>query len=148
MCGPPSWTSPLSRRSTASGAPPATGSSGTINIALRHPQLFGRVVALSGRYDLTRPVEDFRDLFDGYYDEDIYFNTPNHYLPNVHEAKQLAALRQLDIKFVVGENDPFLDDNRSLSEVLQRKNIPHLFRLWSGRAHGYRRWREMVGWFI
>jgi esterase/lipase superfamily enzyme len=39
-----------------------------VNIALRHPHQFDRVVAFSGRYDLTRPIDGFRDLFDGYYD--------------------------------------------------------------------------------
>ena len=40
------------------------------NIALRHPGIFDRVVAISGRYDPTRQVGGFRDLFAGYYDQD------------------------------------------------------------------------------
>jgi esterase/lipase superfamily enzyme len=52
-----------------------------MNIALRHPEWFGKVIALSGRYDLSAPVECFRGLFDTYYDETIYFNTPTHFYP-------------------------------------------------------------------
>jgi esterase/lipase superfamily enzyme len=56
-----------------------------VNIAFRHPHLFGKVVALSGRYDLSSPVAEFRCLFDQYYDNDIYYHTPNHYVPNLHD---------------------------------------------------------------
>lgn len=119
-----------------------------VNVALRHPHRFDRVIGISGRYDLTRSIEGFRDLLDGYYDEDVYFNMPNHYLPNMHDDAHLTALRRLDIKLIVGENDPFRDDNRRLSESLWQKGIWHLFQTWNGRAHGVRRWREIVGWVV
>ena len=118
------------------------------NIAFRHPDRFNRVVAFSGRYDLTRAPEGFGDLLNGHYDQDVYFNMPNHYLPSLSEGPQLEAIRRLDIKLVVGEHDPFRDDNHRLSDTLWQKGAWHLFRIWSGRAHGYRRWREMVGWFL
>lgn len=119
-----------------------------VNVALRHPQRFNRVIAFSGRYDLTSSPDGFRNLFDGYYDEQIYFNMPNHYLCHLHDPNWLDAIRRLDIKIVIGENDPFLADNQRLSELMWSKGIWHMFRVWSGRAHGYRRWREMVGWFV
>lgn len=119
-----------------------------VNIAFRHPHRFDRVVGFSGRYDLTSAPDGFRDLFDGYYDEDVYFNMPNHYIPNVTDEALLTHLRRLDIKLVIGEHDPFLPDNRQLSDHLWNKGIWHLFKVWSGRAHGYRRWREMVGCFL
>lgn len=119
-----------------------------VNLALRHPHRFGRVVAISGRYDLTRAPDGFRDLLDGHYDPDVYFNMPNHYVPNLHDDHLLAAIRRIDIKLIVGESDPFLEDNRRLSESLWQKGIWHLFQTWNGRAHGYRRWREIVGWVV
>jgi esterase/lipase superfamily enzyme len=119
-----------------------------MNIALRHPSRFNRVVAMSGRYDLTVPLDGFRDLFDGHYDTDVYFNTPSHFMTNVADHGLLAQIRQLDIKLIVGEHDPFLQDNRRFSEILSQKGVWHLFRVWNGRAHGFRRWREMIGWFV
>lgn len=120
-----------------------------VNIALRHPDVFNRVVGFSGRYDLTSSPEGFRNLFDGYYDQDVYYHMPNHYMANIgaHNGA-LDAVRRLDIKLVVGETDPFLEDNKRLSGILWSKGVWHLFKVWSGRAHGYRRWREMVGWFL
>ena len=52
-----------------------------MSLALRHPWLFCKVVALSGRYDLTRCFGSFEDLFSGHYDQDVYFITPNHFCP-------------------------------------------------------------------
>ncbi|MBK8174691.1 MAG: esterase family protein [Rhodospirillales bacterium] len=119
-----------------------------VNIAFRHPHRFNRVVAMSGRYDLTQAPEGFRDLLDGHYDQDVYFNMPNHYMANVGMNGILAPIRRLDIKLIIGEQDPFLDDNRRLSDILWLHGVWHLFKVWDGRAHSYRRWREMIGWFV
>ncbi len=119
-----------------------------MNLALRHPQYFGKVVALSGRYDLSEPVADFRGLFDGYYDEEIYFHSPNHFLPNLFEDNILTELRRLEIVMAIGREDPFLGSNRSLSNALADKHIPHQFHVWDGRAHKAKYWREMVGLYL
>jgi esterase/lipase superfamily enzyme len=116
-----------------------------VNIAFRHPQLFRRVVALSGRFDLTHAYAWYPDLFSGYYDTDVYFNTPNHYLPNLTDEDSLRNMRALDIRIVVGEQDYFYGSNRQLSEALWSKGVWHAFRVWEGRAaHAPHYWREMV----
>ena len=53
------------------------------SLVFRHPHLFRKLVAFSGRYDLTMKVECFEDLFDGYYGDEIYFHTPTHFLPGL-----------------------------------------------------------------
>lgn len=115
-----------------------------VNFAFRHPELVGKLVALSGRYDLTKPVEDFRDLFDGYYDETIYFNTPCHFVPNIHDEQQIQFMRRMKVIFVVGVDDPFLDSNCVLSQGLQQIGVEHDFVVWEGRAHKARHWRRMA----
>jgi esterase/lipase superfamily enzyme len=82
------------------------------SLALRYPSLFCKVVALSGRYDLTRAFGHFEDLFSGHYDEDVYFITPNHFLPNLHDPGILEPMRKLEITLAVGEHDPFYESNR------------------------------------
>jgi esterase/lipase superfamily enzyme len=119
-----------------------------VNIALRHPQLFSRVVAFSGRYDLTRPAGAFPDLFHGYYDEDIYFHTPNHFLPGLHDQSTLAQLRKLSITITVGEHDAFRESNCELSRVLAEKGISHQFLVWDGEAHRPRCWRHMAWLYL
>lgn len=113
-------------------------------LALRHPSLFCKVVALSGRYDLTRAIGPFEDLFNGYYDEDIYFTTPNHFLPNLNDPRLLDQMRRMEITLAVGEQDPFSGSNVLLSEALHDKRIQHHLAFWPGEAHRPRYWREMV----
>jgi esterase/lipase superfamily enzyme len=118
------------------------------NIALRHPGLFGKVVALSGRYDLTKPVGPFPDLFDGYYDEDIYFHTPTHFLPQWQDSKALQAMRRAEIILAVGEDDYFRTSTEQLSHQLSSKKIPHTLAVWHGEAHKAYHWRQMVRLYL
>jgi esterase/lipase superfamily enzyme len=114
------------------------------NIAFRHPHLFDKVVSFSGRYDLTRDYAWYRDLFSGYYDTDIYFHMPNHFIPNLSDDGLLRRLRALDIRLAVGEADFFLESNHQLSRALWDKGVWHAFELWPGKAHAPHSWREMV----
>jgi esterase/lipase superfamily enzyme len=118
------------------------------SIAFRHPHLFRKLVAFSGRYDLTLPVESFGDLFGGYYDENIYFRTPSHFLPGLQEDWRLDRMRQMEIVLTIGDEDPFLDNNRHLSTVLAGKGVNHQLHLWQGRAHRAGAWRRMASLYI
>jgi esterase/lipase superfamily enzyme len=115
-----------------------------VSIAFRHPDCFRGVVGLSGRYDLTRQIGIFPDLFDGYYDDDIYFHTPSHFIPNLADPYVLDKLRSLDITFAIGKADPFCENTRHLSEALWQKGIRNRFDIWNGEAHRARDWRQMV----
>ena len=117
------------------------------DIAFRHPHLFAKLVAFSGRYDPTLNVEDFRDLLDGYRDDNVYFHTPVSYLPGL-EGWRLDALRRMDIVLVIGREDPFLDNNRYLSGILSSKGVPHVVHAWDDRAHRARYWRKMAPLYV
>jgi esterase/lipase superfamily enzyme len=117
-------------------------------MAFRYPQLFQKLAVFSGRYDLTLAVESFHDLFNGYYDENIYFHTPTHFLSGLTCDWRLESLRRMDIVMVIGAEDPFLGNNRHLSEILHAKGIPHQLHLWEGRAHRGYFWRKMAQIYI
>lgn len=119
-----------------------------VNFALRHPHLFNKISAFSGRYDLTLNVESFDDLLDGHYDTNVYLNTPSHYLPNMPEGPQLEAIRALDIILVIGKDDPFLDNNRDLSQKLWEKGCWNALHVWDGRAHRGGYWRRMAPLYL
>jgi esterase/lipase superfamily enzyme len=119
-----------------------------INIALKHPHLFKRAVGMSGRYDLSQQIHDFRDLFDGYHNEDIYFNMPMQYMPNLSDENQLNAIRRLEIILAIGETDPFWQNNHDFSQLLWNKGIANQFYTWSNYAHRPRYWRQMVQLYL
>ena len=119
-----------------------------VNIAFRHPQWFGKVVAFSGRYNLSEPVAEFRGLFDDYYNEEIYFHTPNHFLPNLTDDAILDQLRRLEIVMTIGIEDPFMRSNLALSEALWDKHIAHELYVWDGRAHQPDDWQKMAPLYL
>jgi esterase/lipase superfamily enzyme len=119
-----------------------------VNIAMRHPNLFCRVIAFSGRYDLTRSVGSFRDLFDGYYDEDVYFHNPSHFVPNINDPEMLDVLRRLQVTITIGETDSFVENNLQFRDILHEKGLNPSFHVWSGEAHRASYWREMAANFF
>ncbi|GAB4463180.1 MAG: esterase family protein [Armatimonadaceae bacterium] len=119
-----------------------------MNIGLKHPDRFGKIVSLSGRYDLTRSMGSFRDLFDGYYDDLIYFNNPAHYIPRIEDEALLTRLRRLQITFAIGEEDAFYPNNVEFAEILTHQQIQHQFSVWTGEAHKPRYWRQMLPMYL
>lgn len=119
-----------------------------MNLALRHPQWFKKVIALSGRFDLTLEVESFDNLLDGYYDENVYFHTPSHYIHQLPEGLLLEAIKQLDMTIVIGKGDPFYGNNKEFSTALWEKEIWHAFHEWEGRAHKAKYWRQMLPLYL
>ncbi len=138
----------LNPNSTLASLGCSLGAYHAMNVALRHPHHFAKVLALSGRFDLTLHVPDFQDLFSGYYNEDVYYHQPTHYLPNLEDPAILQHIQKLDITMVVGMQDPFFGNNELLSKQLWAKGVWHRFRHWPGRAHRWERWREMLPVFL
>jgi esterase/lipase superfamily enzyme len=118
------------------------------SIAFRHPQRFAKLVAFSGRYDLTHRVENFGDLLDSYYDETVYFHMPTHFLKGLECHDTLENMRRMDIVLVIGEEDPFRENNEHLSRILMEKGIGHRLHYWAERAHRGHYWRQMGPVFV
>jgi esterase/lipase superfamily enzyme len=112
-----------------------------VNFAFRHPERVGRVLGMSGLYDLAR----FRD---GYYDDNIYYNNPCDFLAGEPEGPRLDALRRMDIILAVGRDDPLRPGNEQLSGLLWAKNVWHALRVWDGFAHDWPAWRRMLPLYI
>lgn len=112
-----------------------------VNFAFRHPDLVGRVLGMSGLYDIRRFV-------GGYYDDEVYFNNPCDYLANEHDPARLAALQRMDIILATGWDDPNCRSTQCLSELLWQKGVWHALRLWDGVAHDWPYWQEMIQLYI
>ncbi|MES2776460.1 MAG: YqiA/YcfP family alpha/beta fold hydrolase [Bacteroidota bacterium] len=119
-----------------------------VNIAFRHPQHFKKVVGMSARYDLTLSGCKFPDLLNGYFDENIYFNMPSMFVPNITDEETLKLLRQMEMVIVIGREDPFLQNNEHLANSLGEKELAHDFHVWNGEAHRCKYWRQMVHLYL
>jgi esterase/lipase superfamily enzyme len=136
---------PFTRRVNANpfliAAGPSLGAYHAAAFALRHPHLVGRLLGMSGLYDIKR-------FTDGYYDEEVYSHNPLDFAANEHEPGRIAALRRLDIILAVGRDDPLRWQSESLSGVLWGKGIGNALRIWDGFAHDWPVWAHMLPLYI
>jgi esterase/lipase superfamily enzyme len=119
-----------------------------VNMAMKHPTVFKKVISMSGRFDLTKQIHDFNDLFNGYHDENIYFNTPLQFVANLHDTDDLDAIRKVEFIFAVGETDPFLSNNYEFSQLLWSKEVANQLYVWDNYAHRPRSWKQMVQLYL
>lgn len=112
-----------------------------VNFALRYPNLVGRTLGMSGIYEIDRWT-------DGYYDQNVYFNSPCDFIPNEHDPGRLDALRRMDIILAVGKDDNLRYSSERLSSVLWNKDIGNALRLWDGWSHDWPYWHRMLLMYI
>ena len=114
------------------------------NVLFRRPDLFDGVIGMSGIYDL-------KQYSAGYWDEDVYFNSPSDYVPNLTDETILGQLRsKRHIHFLSGSG-PYEDPGatQSFSSLLKMKEIPHNVEIWGSEwSHDWPTWREMLPSYI
>lgn len=114
------------------------------NIFFRRPDLFAGFIAMSGSYDL-------KDYTKGYWDDNVYFNSPLDYLPKL-EDENILNLMRFNKKLIIATGQGNYENPESskvLSAVLDSKNIPHQLDLWGfDMPHDWPTWRKMLPYFI
>jgi len=110
-----------------------------VNLALKHPEVFSRVVAISGRYDLSFLVRDG-------FDEACYFNSPVAYLPGLSDERYLGPLRDhLQIILCAGASSDICHQaTEELASVLRDKGLPHTLDIWDEAWHDWPWWLRMT----
>ena len=82
---------------------------------------------------------------DGYYGDDVYFNSPLDYLPNLEDHGLLEALRRNHLIFTTGEHDPCKEANLKMSRLLHEKGIPHHLEMLHGAfGHDWPWWQDLL----
>jgi len=112
-----------------------------LNFALRHPQLVGRALGMSGIYDISRWT-------NGYQGQHVYANNPCWFIPNEHDPARLEAMRRMDIILAVGRDDGLRQNSETLSRLLWEKGVGNALRIWDGWAHDWPYWHQMLALYI
>jgi len=122
------------------------GGSHASNNFFRRPELFSGFISLSGKYDVA-------SFFDGYFNEDVYNNSPVHYLRNMscdHPYIQIYNSKKLYA--VVGKGSfehLVLDSNYELAEIASEKGININFNFWDeSNVHDWSSWFFQMPYFI
>lgn len=115
------------------------------NTFFRHPDKFGGCILISGSYDV-------RNFFNGFYNEDLYFNNPIDYLAQMHDGYNLPILRHGGRRIIIFTGQGDYEDParaRQLAGILGAKGIPHWLDVWGHDVnHDWPWWRKCVpGYF-
>lgn len=94
-----------------------------ITTALKHPKTFGKVIGISGIYDIQQ-------FLDGYYDDEVYYNNPTDFVPNLNSQSILSNIREVDFRLVSYEIDERKEETQRMSDVLRTKFIEHELDIW------------------
>jgi len=112
---------------------------------LKHPETFQRALCLSGRYRLS-------SFFDHAASEDVYFNDPLAFVPNLGGAALDRVRRQAHLTVVVGRGPNeggCIDETAELGTWLERKGIPNHVAFWGkDSAHSYAWWKKQAAHYL
>ena len=108
------------------------------NFVFKQPWQFGKLIAMSGAFDI-------RSHLDGFYNDDVYFSNPVDYLPGLHDAGTLDALRDTYVILTTAEHDPCKDANFHMSHLLNDKGVGHTLDFENGVfGHDWPWWRTAI----
>lgn len=118
----------------------------SINFFLQHPDVFNKVIALSGVYDVRYFVGDYGS------NSLVYENSPAEYLWNQNNPWFIDKYRNSQIIVCTGlgawEQDG-LPSYYALKEVFNSKNISAFFDEWGyDVAHDWEWWRKQMPYFL
>lgn len=116
----------------------------SMNLFLKRPDIINGVIAMSGVYDLTEYTK-------GHFDDDVYFNSPAHYIPNLTDHHSLEKIRSSShIHILTGSGD-YEDPGASgrFAKQLYDKGITYELDIWGEEwKHDWPTWRAMLPHYL
>jgi esterase/lipase superfamily enzyme len=116
----------------------------SMNLFLKRPDLINGVIAMSGVYDLTEYTK-------GFYDDQVYFNSPQHYMPNLTDHNVLQQIRQSQHIHLLTGSGPYEDPNAAgtFARILYDKGINYELDTWGVEwKHDWDTWRNMLPQYL
>jgi len=116
----------------------------SMNLFLKRPDLINGVIAMSGVYDLTEYTK-------GYYDEDVYFNSPQHYMPNLTDHALLEQIRRSNHIHIFTGSGAYEDPAAGgrFARILYDKGIGYEFDRWGEEwPHDWNTWRAVLPHYL
>ena len=136
---------PFIRNSTSRETPIITcgasfGALHSMNLFLKRPDLINGVIAMSGVYNLMEYTK-------GFYDDQVYFNSPMHYIPNLSDHNVLEQIRSSNHIHILSGSGEYEapDAAREFASVLYNKGINYELDVWGHEwKHDWPTWRAML----
>jgi esterase/lipase superfamily enzyme len=86
---------------------------------------------------------------DDYYDNDVYFNSPHDYLPNMGDSWYLDRYRMNWYLLATSHWDFCWGENEALAGAMRGKGMNHRIDVWSDDLkHDWPLWHRMAGQYL
>lgn len=115
-----------------------------MNLFLKRPDIINGAISMSGVYDLTEYTR-------GYWDEQVFYNSPMHYIPSLNDQwylDKIKASHHVHILTGSGEyEDP--ESSRRFTNLLFNKGIWCDLEVWGNDIrHDWPTWRTMLPYVL
>lgn len=114
------------------------------NLFFQRPDLLHGCIAMSGVYELTEYTR-------GYFDDDVYFNSPMHYMPNLTDHRVLEQIRSSHHIHLLSGSGEYEDPEsaRRFAGILYGKGINYELDIWGGEyKHDWATWHAMLPHYL
>jgi len=115
-----------------------------MNLFMKYPDKINGAISMSGVYNLAEYTK-------GFWDDQVYFNSPEHYVQNINDPVYLDQIcSSKHIHIYTGSGD-YEDPNANIrfSNVLASKGIPHDLDVWGPDiTHDWPTWRKMLPYIL
>ncbi|HJV18879.1 MAG TPA: alpha/beta hydrolase-fold protein [Sediminibacterium sp.] len=115
-----------------------------MNLFLKRPDILNGAICMSGVYKLTEYTK-------GFWDDQVYFNSPEHYIPNLNDEWYLEKIRASHHIHICTGSGSFEDPEaaRRFSRVLFEKGIWNDLDVWGNDIpHDWPSWRKMLPYIL
>ena len=114
-----------------------------MNLFLKRPEILNGVISMSGVYDLTEYTR-------GYWDEQVYYNSPMHYVPNLSDPWYLDKIKSSHHIHVFSGSGAYEDPDsgRRFTQLLFDKGIWCNLEIWDGYPHEWPTWLKMLPYIL
>jgi esterase/lipase superfamily enzyme len=112
----------------------------SMNLFLKRPDMINGVIAMSGVYDLHEYTKGFND-------DQVYFNSPMNYLPNLTDHWYLENIRKSHHIHLLSGSGSYEDPQaaRDFAALLYSKGITYELDIWGAdMTHDWPTWRAML----
>lgn len=115
-----------------------------MNLFLKRSDIINGTISMSGVYDLT-------DYTKGFWDDQVFFNSPEHYIKSLSDPWYLDKIKASHhIHIYTGSGsyeDP--EGSKRFSSVLHQKGIQHDLDVWGADInHDWPTWRAMLPYIL
>jgi len=115
-----------------------------MNLFLKKPDLINGAISMSGVYDLTEYTK-------GHWDDQVFYNSPIHYMPLLNDSWYLDKIRASSHIHIFSGSGDYEDPDsaRRFTKILYDKGIWCNLEIWGHDVkHEWPTWRNMLPYII